>query len=337
MSFWSYNLAAPKLWHSIGNWTPRILRTRPALYPYTPAELRPYRRLDVSDILPICEFWRTHYGDADWYVDARPAWVRKYLEDPSVIVLGVFTERENILIGTIVSTPFSGGTTRLDGKIDLSGVRVIEGLCVHSTFRTLGLAGYLITAMDYETSIDHPTVHLWSRESRVYPVVSTAFNIQTYAFVPCEQARSPLEPVLLPWSEMEALWHTHTVHDAQVLAKQPIRRRGGLEAWAIDTTIVVVSDTKRRTKRTHDLIWEVTWTGHRTAKGLVPGPVSRIHLETVAKQKRGLMFVTHSHCVDRDFPEPWQSGTSGYHSWYIYNFVGIQYHNNSIHALREEL
>lgn len=331
MSFWSYNVASPKLWHTLGFWKPHYLRERPASVPYTPQGLTAYHRLNRADTQMVCDLWTKHYGGEDWYLDANPAWVQSYLDDPSVIVLGVFTIRENALVGTIVSTPFSGGATRFHQTQDISDVRVIEGLCIHSRFRKLGIAGYLIYAMDYETS-KRPTIHFWSRETPAPPLLSTALVIQTYAFVQCKDIVCMESCLPIPWPEMVLLWST--LRSPGIVARVPVNR-GGLEAWEVNGTIMVVSDTKRKTKRTREPIWEVIWTGQIRGEELVSGPIPLRYLESLAAKKTGILFVTKSN-TDDAFTPPWQFGTSGVQSWYIYNFCP-DFRNGQLEALREEI
>ena len=108
MPFWNKTIAAPRL---IDVWfpdrTPRFLRLLNPSEPAVPEGLSPPVRLTSSDSTALAGFWRANYGEEDWYMDATADWVDSYLRDSGVIILAVYSYAGD-MVGTIVSTPFSG-------------------------------------------------------------------------------------------------------------------------------------------------------------------------------------------------------------------------------------
>ena len=343
MSFWALNEASPKLWHTLGYWNADFLRKTPCPCPTVLPGFSQYRRLTIYDIDSVCAFMKDHYGDSDWYIDADPSWLRTYFEDPSVIILGLFDE--NTLVATILSTPISPGNTYIGSYTYFRTIRVIEGLCVHKQFRKKGIAAYMISAMDYETSRTEPCIHLWSRELPSKPVFSTHLNAKTYGYIDCSVAKPTMNTTRMPWDEFSTLWENSSIHwvhtnPNSIVSTLPSNRRGGLTVWSVECgsekIILIISDTKRKTKQDHSAIWEVIWVGKIESSLLVPSTTHPYCIESVASQLKGLVFVMTEYGIS-SWNYPWRIGTSGIHAWYIYNYLPPTFGNCELHTVREEL
>jgi len=335
MSFWAYNVAAPKLWHTLGLTKVDFLRGRPASQPYDLPNCNRYRRLVADDMDVLSAFLRNNYGDADWYLDAGP-WLQTYLNDSDVIVLGLFG-KDDIMRGCIFSTPLSNNDTIVGKKHAF--VRVIEGLCVHRSFRNTGVAAYLITAMDYETSQRGPVIHLYSRELPVTPLLSTHLNVKTYAYIECLVARKKTPIQEMDLATFAKLWasNSHQWSSGNVVGTTPCWRRGDIRTWVCGKTVIVVTDTRRRTRRDNQTIWETVWCGTTDQDQLYPTRVKHDELETVASMYKGILFTTMESFVAAGKRAPWHVGTSGVHAWYMYNFIIPNFGSCEIQAIREEL
>jgi len=331
MSFWLQNIAAPKIWHTHGLLGTGFIRKN---RPDPPKDLNKnrYRRLTGADLIAVSEFLRDNYGDSDWYLDAD-SWLSTYLEDPSIIALGLF---DDSLRATVFSVPLTDGYTFIM-KLPYKTVRVIEGLCVHRNDRKKGLASYMISAIDYESS-KTPTVLLYSRELPAIPFMSTHLNVKTYGYIECSKAsaKTIVEPMNM--SDFKHLWNSnmHKWPEKDIIAI-PYSRRGGIQIWVTNNSIIVVCDTKRVTKKDDSKIWEVIWCGSLDAGGLYPGPLPLSHIESVASKYRGVLFITTAQTVEKKEIAPWKIGRSGVHAWYIYNFVTSSFGSCEIHSVREEL
>ena len=292
-----------------------------------------YRRLKGADLIAVSEFLKDNYGDSDWYLDAD-SWLSNYLDDANVIALGLFDEDDS-LRATVFSVPLTDGYTFIM-KLPYKTVRVIEGLCVHRNDRKKGLAGYMISAIDYESSVT-PTILLYSRELPAVPLISTHLNVKTYGYIECSKARTKtiVEPMNI--SDFKHLWYANSQKwsEKDIIAS-PQSRRGGIQIWVTNNSVIVVCDTKRVSKKDNSKIWEVVWCGSLDG-GLFPGPLPLSYLESVASKYRGLLFITTSQTVEKTEIAPWKIGRSGVHAWYIYNFVTSSFGSCEIHSVREEL
>jgi len=343
MSFWALNEASPKLWHTVGYWNADFLRKTSAPCPKAIPGFSQYRRLTIYDMDTVCAFMKDHYGDTDWYIDTDPSWLRTYFEDPLVLILGLFDE--NTLLATILSTPISPGNTYIGSYTYFRTIRVIEGLCVHRHFRKKGIAAYMISAMDYETSRTEPCIHLWSREVPRTPIFSTHINAKTYGYIDCANAKPLMNATILPWDDFSSFWKNSSIHwvhtnPNSIVSTVPTNRRGGLTAWLVEygaeKIILIISDTKRRTKKDNRMLWEVVWVGKIESSLLVPSKTDPDCIESVASQLDGLLFITTDFGVS-SWNYPWRIGSSGSHAWYIYNYLPPVFGTCELHSLREEI
>ena len=210
MSFWAFCVAAPKYWHTLGFGTHQLLRKTPVARPYTLASYGHYRPLTIDDMPIVCNFLRNHYGDTDWYLDAQESWLEAYLRNPDILFLGLFSEQE--LHATIMSTPLTKGSTFLGSNLPKSNVRVIECLCVHRQHRKRGLAAYMISAMDHETSKQGPHIHLYSRELHRAPILSTHLNAKRYGYIVCDRAMRTCPITQMSYVQFSDLWKSNAIH-----------------------------------------------------------------------------------------------------------------------------
>lgn len=334
MSFWSFNTAAPSYWHTWFSFNGDFLRKIPALCPLDMPKYSRYRRLLVSDRENLGSFLREHYGDPTWYLDTG-SWLDVYLEDPNTIVLGLFDTSE-MLCACIFSSPLPKDSQI--GLQRLSNIRVIEGLCVHKAFRKSGLANYLLSAIDYETSRQGPTVHLYSRELPNVPLLSTHLNAKLYAYIECTFARPTLQVSKMEWDIFQTLWASNKDWKSSGdLVSPPFSMRGDLSVWQVEQSVIVVANTRRRARRDNAPIWEIAWCGTILYGMLYPSRVLPSHLESVAAEHTGLFF-----CMNEHFAEPvqegtWHIGQSGYHAWYIYNYLVPKFGSLELQMVREEI
>ena len=364
MPFWSKTVAAPS-W--IDTWfkdrTPRFLRLLPASEPQTPKGLTPPVRLTIDDVGPLSAFWTASYGGDDWYMDAQPAWVASYLNDPAVIVLGVFDGGK--LVATIVSTPFSGAGTELSngGMLPFGSLRVIEGLCLSNEWRSRGVAGYMIGMMDCWTSSKLPVAHLWARETSSTPLMSTALRTDTYAMLQTKNAVETIGCSKMDWLQFTDLWRmsvsswNHEDGEGKkppcILSTKPVNRSSAIDVWMVKTRpdmptglrqVAVVLDTRRRTIPGDERIFEVIWCGFLTGSKLKPNNGSsgfRPFLESIAVNYNDAVLFASSGLMGgearSDWGKPWRYGCSGVHSWYMYNYMPPAFGSCEIMAIRDEI
>ena len=337
MVFWSTTGAAPSVADVLGlrGRHPRFLRLN---VPSLSALGRLARRADMRDVDDICAFWSAYYGGDDWVFDATRDWVSKYLEDPTVYVL-VMTNISVGLIATIVSTPVSTGKTLMSHGAELDDVRCIEGLCIHPGYRSQGLAGEMIAAMDWFTATIRPMVHLWSRELAAKPLFSTAVEISTYAYIDSQKARRLYPVSVMQWDEFMRYWtHMSSLKKllrAYILGSVPSNRRGDLMVWTCGERLAVISRTRRRMRGSGRDIYEVVWCNQFISEGSY-----EYFLESVAVEYDGLLFASSTRMgggASRDWDPPWVVGRSGVHAWYIYNYIPPSFGACELHIVREEI
>lgn len=337
MSFWSFNTAAPTLINTLGYSKVDFLRKTPAKFPKTLSGFTRYRRLFIADMDILATLLRENYGDSDWYLDVGP-WLKKYLDDPYVIVLGLFNN-DGSLCASIFSTPLTKELSFIMKK-PYQGIRVIEGLCVHRSVRKTGIAGYMISAMDHETSLYGPCMHIYSRELVKKPHFSTHLNMKTYAYIKCSEAQSSALLESMTLGDFMKLWDSNILHwnSSDILVSGLSNRRGDIRIWKTVEEIVVIVDTKRRTKAGDLPIWEVIWCGLYDLKLdlLKQRALSFKTLESVAALYGGLFFIMTEHALEK-LPAPWKVGQSGVHAWYIYNFITPKFGSCEIQVIREEI
>lgn len=328
--------------------------------PPIPSHLYIYPAILNDYVDAVADFWRAHYCGPDWKLDPSPGVVEKmvkdYINDTSVYLFCLAEKASNNLVGTIVSTPLTGGLTILGPPVHYGqGFRVIEGLCVSSEYRKQGIAGLLIAYMDYFTSISGPVAHLWSREIPYAPLVSTALTVKKYAYVKADMVK-PLHRSAefydrMPWDSFSALWTTSSTSFASdgpaVVAQAPANRRGDLRVYATKVTsayepqkIMILTDTRRVGGTDGKKIWEVVWCGHKHEGKLKPSRslLDFQHLlnSLCAVELGGVLFACCD-AGDEKLDAPWIVGRSGFHAWYMYNFVPPAFGSCELYAVREEL
>jgi len=354
MSFWSTTKASPTLWHASGftKLEPRFLREELPALPTLPPSLSylTLRRAVPADAAALALFLSEWYKGFDWSLSLRIEEVELYLHDSQVVVL-IALDVENRLMGSILSTPFTQGHTLMSHGANLCHVYCIEGLCIHGSLRSKGLAGAMIGMIDATVNaIFGPVVMVWSRELASKPFFSTALHHATYAYISCARAIGQMSLREVPWDEFSTLWQNNCHRFPGIVASVPSNRRGGIHIWeGVDaqgaTKIAVVSDTRRITKDGTP-VYEVIWCGWRINNILYvawEGQRYRIFLESIAATYRtGLLFATSLQTggiAKKRWEEkgPWSYGTSGVHAMYIYNYLPPSFGNCLVHAIREDL
>ena len=349
MEFWRKTSAAPSLWMASGLTTlaPRFLRTEPP--PKPPSQWNGYtiRRLGGDDTALLNTFWTTHYRGDDWLFTQHNA--ASYVNDSRVIVLGLV--KEDDIAATIVSAPFCRGKTFMSHGAHLD-VRVIEGLCVRSDYRSSGVAGFMITHIDYVTTIVYgPTALLWSRELSIKPLFSTAIQTATYGYIPCI-TKHTTDYTQMGWEEFQTLWVSNSPDWVSsfapcIVATTPENRRGKIRVWKRVTgnpcEVIVVGDTGRITHDNRIPIYEILWCGFIELGKLVPYKTGHSFQKACTAVSEllgnGLLFgssLATGGGVDSSWTG-WRFGTSGVHSWFIYNYVPPTFGSCAIYAVRDEL
>jgi len=323
MNFWSQNPAAPTWLHT---WerilTPGYLRQERALEPRI-AGYEPVRATS-SHSKELTEFWNLFYRGEDWRMDLTEENVLAYLNDIRVYVY-ILMDKERI-VASIVSTPCSlvmshGG--------NCPNARVIEGLVVHPYLRGKGVAGILIAYMDYVTSRVGPVCHLWSREEMTPSLISTAISRLPYSYLLPENVLKANIPIdRMAWKDFVGLKPLALMDGPWIRSPVFHNRRGDLDVWWGKTkpnVIVVIANTRRVETKTGRAIYEVVWCSDLPQEGL---------LESIAFKYKGVLFTT----LRPDFLSPeWTKGKSGYHSWYIYNYLPPAFKTCGVELIREEL
>lgn len=335
---------------------PRILRpynrTKPT--PWVSASNETYSRpirLHGGHAAEVAAFWRTHYGGTDWCLDATEDWVRAILTAKTTMALGIVQTGTNQLLGTIVSRPAVQEMAYIlvGEQAALRDARVIEGLCIHKEQRGHHLAGWLIAWMDYWTHSLRPTVHFWFRE--VGPQAPTTEIVRaTWTYVRiAELPTSALQPPMhrMTPNEFTALWESSVPtwrHAKAVLGSRPFGEDTTCwEIWRHESAIVVLLNTRRRTRPGHEPIWEVAWCGEVRQGLLYPGlRDARPLIEAAAQQgcTEGLVFVTdepHRGGASSAWGSPWHFGTSGLQLTYVYNYMPPAFWTCDVQLLRDEL
>jgi len=354
MSFWASTTAAPSFWTTLSsNLLRGYIRTTSVPYPHTPEDCDVPRRLLRSDAPNLSAFWRNHYGGDDWYLDCNAAFVGRYLVNPDIYVYGLFKKGRNELVGTIVSTPFTEGHTYMSHGAILGTVRVIEGLCIHRDYRSKGIAGFLIGYMDAVTSQPEPVAHLWGRELAASSFFSTALRTDTYAYIRCIQSSISISMIHYDSTTFRNLWTTSSrlwVHGTvpRIVTTVPNIQSG--DVWIASRSltdgkypIVVILNTHRKTRNEQMPIYEVVWCGYRKDGILYPTDGSiqyREFIEQISTRYNGLLFTTsapYNGGATSTWKEPWIYGTSGVHSWFIYNYIPPSFGNCELLTIRDEL
>jgi GNAT superfamily N-acetyltransferase len=314
------------------------LRIKPAEHPETSYIIR---RASSADAEPIQLFWNKYYRGDDWYFQAPVSFVAGYVNDLTTIVLLLFDGE--MLCGTIVSAPLNQPITwSLSERKPPPVLRIIEGLVVAPAYRGKGIAGHLISAADAYTSTVTPCAHLWARELPTAPWFHTAMHIAKYAYISCEKAKefNPTHKIqTAPWAAFVAHWARHVPFTAAWLrVGLPEIPPPGLDIWvsATDPSLMAaVVKTRRYSADTNQELWEVQYVSNPDATSLFP------FLESVASKYTGCLFVTDSPAVCgeklRGIAPPWYYGRSGFHAWYIYNYIPPMFGSTVLYSLRPEL
>jgi GNAT superfamily N-acetyltransferase len=322
MNFWRNNIAAPS-W--LDTWNRHLFPSYKRFIPADKPTCKPYnepRRAEVGDCEAIATFWNSFYCGNDWHMIISDINVKRYLEDSAVIAF-VMEEAEYGIIGTILSIPCP---LQLN-NIHLTDSRIIEGLVVHPHLRKKGIAGILISYMDWYTSRYKPICHLWAREE---PMLSTFFSTavcrKKYSYTICERKQDFL-PKLVGISEFQTIWNMN-IDNVPFIKNTKIKcYRDDLKIWEIYGIYIVVTHTRRYTKDNR-AIYEIVY-----CSNMDESKVSII-LEHICNQYSGYMYTT----LDSNLLSMrWKKGISGQHAYYLYNYVSPSYGDCIVNLVREEI
>ncbi len=345
--------AGPSMWHVGKFWDrePRILRPKNRSAP--PSFIDPWirnpRRMNVGDVKRVCEFFRSYYGGADWYLQVEEDRIRSLLQDPNVIGL-VSTTKNGEFIATIFARPLvQPGSVILIGSGIEEQAFMVEGLCVHKDWRGKHLAGWLISWVDYIINQTKAYPVLWTREymARIH---GSDVSFDTYGYFDISNTpshpTSPSTHIVTPVdrSEFEELWNVSVQRwskDSRIVVTKPYAS-SNYQVWSIGEYYIVTIDTRRRTRNNNQIIWEVIWTGRRNPHGglLVSEMVSREMLEALCFQhlRSGLLFLTEKHMnFDVGSLGNWKIQTSGHHATYIYNYMPPMFWKCRVALLHDDL
>jgi glycosyltransferase involved in cell wall biosynthesis len=304
-----------------------------------------------ADSARIAHFMSAYYGDTEWKLDKPRFWMPTYLSDKNIICLGLIDNKTNEILATIFSTPFSGGITRMTHSISkYDNVRVIEGLCVHNSLRKKGVAGIMIHHMDIIThSLFGPTIHLWSRELHVVPLIHTALTMDIYGYKICKTdvyKCTHLEKIdydifVRLWVDNCEFWN----NEPAIIACIPQNRRGGISVFKHKDLIVVITNTFRHSNEKQ--IYEIVWCGKIIKDRLYPSSQYNNYklilncISCLPELNQCILFGSSSPTgggLSYEFEEDgWVYGRSGAHAWYIYNYMPPSFHNCRIYNIRDEL
>lgn len=357
MHFWLNNTASPTIYDTyfskIGFMRMECPKQPPSIvYDISNNIIGSIYRLTKENIKSVTTFLEYHYGGNDWNITVSD-WIISYLSNPSILVLGVISP-EDILLGTIFSVPLSNIQSKFDSGLHLrsNSLRIIEGLCIDSSIRGKGIAGHLIASIDYQTHILFGTcIHLWSRELLILPssYINTALCSATYAYKHCIEIDYPSDLRILSWESFVVLWNI--MYDefdqkgSYIITKlSDTQRRNGITVYITnDNKICVIIDTKRRTHK-NEKIYEVVWCGKIIKNKLYPALNEDSYkniINKISHKISGLLFATSEinggNATSEWRYEGWYYGTSGYHSWYIYNYIMSSFGSVRLHMIHEEL
>ncbi len=356
MSFWStpsVKSATPSLWQMSGLATlePQFLRRE------EPEELpNPISETQIIRLRPehhtiFANFLELYYGGGDWNLRCQN-WIRRYTDDPNVIILCLVheydVERGGEIFASIMSVPLTDGITAMSHGMRKRNVRVIEGLCVRDKLRSKGIAGVMINRMDRFTHhMFGPTVHLWAREQAYSTglLPTSALNTYEYGYIRCNEARPRIMCTKMDWLQFSALWSASCFSWLQdgpaIVAELPTNRRGDLTVWlgyrySAGQDVAVIANTQRYVN--DQPIYEVVWCGSIKQGLLTPANKWDNYdtlLESIASKHSGILFATSEYI--KLWSYPWTNGTSGYHTWYIYNYLPPAFGKCKLHVIREEV
>jgi hypothetical protein len=285
--------------------------------------------LTKSNASEIASFWNNHYCGSDWKMDATTEWINS-LFDTSKIVLGVYG-KSGKLIGTIMSRKIGGSLigSNLGMTLTADRIFVIEGLCIDELFRGKHLAGWLISYMDFISSMYGPVSHIFSRELNSVPFLSNAVEVETYGYVETSKIKesqtkkiTEMPSYMFPerWNEIIDSFgiksNTSLVYNNSVIDKNDIFC---FVCYGMKYGLVLIVDTHRKTKK--DLkVYEVVFCMGEQSELLL----NSVGYELEKSMKGGVLFGTDSiyhGALNASFSDPWKFGTSGYHATYFYNYL----------------
>jgi hypothetical protein len=347
--FWN-TTAGPTTWDVLKIWdrTPRPLRLKPRPQPPAFRSWDAPERLTMTEAFEFTHFLRKYYAGPDWTLDPSEEWITNLLEDDTTLALVVRNELGDI-VGSIVCRVL--GRRMHLGSYVIPTAHVIEGLCIHPSWRGQHLAGWLIAWVDHLKNADGPQAFFWSREAMPRDLAYVASH--TYGYVHLgtlaalgEDPATPFAFQEIPWSLFRTLWATKSMQWNLEEAAFPTHLPADpLRVWRIGEVYIVVSDTRRRTRDRGQSIWELQFMG-TLERPLIGGGGGREQgrkmLEALGCQhlRSGILFVSSAAwqggCTAA-WPAPWVYGTAGVHTTYIYNYMPPAFHRLATLFLRNEL
>jgi hypothetical protein len=136
----------------------------------------------------------------------------------------------------------------------------------------------------------------------------------------------------------------------RIVATRPFSIHSSFDVWMYPEdslihykTVVVVSNTHRKTRSTNQPIYEVVWCGYIFRNILYPAKRSvqyKHMLDDISNQYVGMLFVSsaiYNGGATDTWGAEWNYGRSGVHSWNIYNYIPPSFGDCELLTIRDEL
>jgi hypothetical protein len=302
-------------------------------YPDTNTRCIPIRATK-ADAMDISTFWNSHYAGKDWSFRCDFKDVERWLEQGFMLLLKQMKGKKLEIVATFLCRLLPGGITC--GKY-VPQAAILDGFVVHPDLRGTGIASMMFAAIDREVYSElKECVLVCFREvsSMLVSIHQAPITVLQYSYVFLTDLITYTSKEVIQLDEQQAASIVNTViknSQSEFTLSSRNLADPDIYWYQVNSSIVGIAYTHRISKDGHD-IWEVIF-----AANLSPPHFSnlQIPIEISAKRlptEKGVLFATNGKSRGNltSPGNPWRSGTSGYLSVHIYNWMPPSFINGDI-------
>jgi len=310
---------------------PRQLRPKPRTlipkFKFPDSQTLGYpERATVSDAQEISKLWNQHYKGDDWTFTCTSNDVLEWMKDGFILLMKETIDHKQVIVATFVCRIIHGGL--VSGSYIPKG-GLLDGLVVHPRLRGRGLASYMLLAMDKEIySIPEmsQSVLLWFREhsNAFNSVLQTPIAVFEYMYIKISDisVRGRQATIADPEMVEQIVNSVHQNSAKNFTLSARASKDKNIYWFLVNSSLIGIADT-HRVSTSGFVIWEVIFASNFTEPYFMNLQEAIEIASLKLPSQNGLIFA--SNCKTRGnlsyANKPWITGTSGFLSMHIYNWM----------------
>jgi len=303
---------------------PRLLREIPRKsmpeYHFPNSNTASFVQIATKDAAPeISRFFNMFYKGDDWTFNCNFSDVEHWIKSGFIIII----KFEDEIVGTFVCRNLEHV---ICGKPH-SQSALLEGLVVHPQFRKTGLASFLLASMDY---IVYNTPHLrtsilfWFREhdSHLSALSQLPLCVLKYSYINIKKiVKRSLNINKITSEHASKIVTSIAENNSDVFTLICTRSDPNVYWCLVNGSLIGIANTHRNT-HTGAPIWEVVFAANISKPYFVDLLDAIEQSALMLPSVNGILFISNSKSRGNTVPAyPWVSGSSGFLTTHIYNWM----------------